>query len=496
MKRQYTLITVNPQQNVPVGYWEAALRGGANVYGAAIVEEGNIFLNRSDAPTVQSLKDLRDMFFDQPLHMYLGNEPEPIDEQSRQPFVLLSNDAGEPLIVAFVEGDYDKHMLKDGVGSPEFYMVQDVLNDLVSGYAEATDGDVNKIMKMLANKSSSSVINGACGDRGAVVIVANNGEFHCIQKNDVDNEYVWGDVSRHHGFEVADYPAKEEPVVEEKVEPKKMTAKEKMELAMGSSSSKVVKLGSDEATKALAQQKTKLTNEILAQAKKEQPVIANTEAIHKPGATSTAIIPPNTVRLEVPRGKGVSNGTTKDFIKKYMDGIVPSNWAQILYIDVPLHKAPASMLPDIKPKDVTPKEVTSDKVIQAEGHKGSVPQTPPTMIVPVIPLTQIKAFNDTFLNSAMMKELLAKNGNKVPTEAELQEMEKAFPSWEEQTKLPIIKTSNWSHAAFSVLVRNYPDLAATLLGVYHAGYFKNFKAPVVQQVTQQDNQKTKNYRRN
>lgn len=499
------IVLVHPNHDVPQAYWEGVINAiKPNVYGFAVAEKGEITYHTADDPTVESLQAAREIFRDCMAIYYVGNAPTPIDIKSRQPFVIQQTEDGKPAIVAFIEGDYSPQGMENGVASNEFYMAENVLVELATQFWEAAGGDMTKMMKFMGNKISTASIHNASLDRGNVVLLANNGLTHQFQKNDQDMEYDWGAVTKHFDYGVSDYPVKEEaaPVVEP---PKELTRAEKLAAAMGTKASatakqQVVKAGSDEAAKELAAKKQKLTDEILARAaeeKKAEPVKPTPVIVDMrpkvPAKTATAAAPEQTVRLTVPRGNGVSNTATKDFLRKYL-GDCPLNWNEMVYIDVPMSKAPVMPVHSPAPvfaKRTEPEHVTTDKVIQAEGHKGSVPPVPANVIVPIIPLAQIKAFNDTFVKSAMMKEIMGPAGEVVPTEADLQAMEKKFPSWEQQTKFPLVRTAHFTHTADLALVRDYPQLAATLLGAYRMGFFKNWKPAVA---VQDNGKKTVNKR--
>jgi hypothetical protein len=111
-----------------------------------------------------------------------------------------------------------------------------------------------------------------------------------------------------------------------------------------------------------------------------------------------------------------------------------------------------------------------------------------TLIVPIIPIDQIKAFRDTFLNSAEVRKIMLETGGNVPDAATIQKMEESFPKWAKQTDFPLVRAALFSHSAFVALVRDYPMLAACLLGELSHSYLRNFKTPVVVPVVQ-DNQR-------
>lgn len=471
MQRLSTIVQINPNQEIDDRYFESLLKAGTTIWGMALVSGGKITINRSNDPTLQKIKDVHDVFKDKDLTLHFSNDTPPVDPKSRQPFVLATDADGKPAIVAFVEGDYKAHALKDGIGSDEYYMVQEVLQPLVTQFWDLTSSNVEGTMKLMSNTMQEKIVRGAAGERGTVVLMASTGQIHTITDNDQDATFPWGDVSRHHDFgheqEVIQQP---EPEVK-----KEMTPSELMALAMGGSAeeapvtgakSPAVYAGSAE-TAARIEEKKRTTAEILAVAAKEAK------------GTTADTSKPTHIRIPVPTE---SNSKRKDFFDKVLRIPRPAGWETMSHIDVPYSQCPPKFLPKAVdlPETLPAKDTTTQHVTNAQTAtkpNGSVPAVPAAVIVPIIPIAQIKAFKDTFLNSVEMRAVIQSLGGKVPGEKELQEMEAKFPSWAKQTATPLLHMASVSHAGYVALCKEYPNLAASLLGEFGLNYLRNYKEP-------------------
>lgn len=476
MQTRDTLIHLKPNQKAPEAYLQAAIAFGATICGAVVIEDGKLTVNKIDTPTTKNLQDLQEIFPDRDIIVGLSSLPAPVDAKSRQPFVLQYTDDGDPAIVAFIEGDYTTHTVKDGLGSDAYYACTEHVEPLVELFWSTTNGDVDKVFNLLNSKTSNTALHGLSGDRGNMLIVFNNGKIIDIMKNDQDAEFPWGDVSRHHDYGMAETTA---AVVEEPVVPAVETSQQKMARIMGGSLGDTAVTLSPPSNREVAvspeAKKAELRQEVLKAAAKE----ANSSTAAAPGDGG--------ILVDI---SGYSNGQKKKFFDKYNKGIYPDDFKNMKTFPVPVSEASTEMLNQAKKvpfqKNTTPAVVTSDKTAPASGSKGSVPTISSTLIVPVIPVDQIKAFRDTFLNSAEVRRIMTETGGNVPDAEAIQKMEEAFPKWAKQTDFPLVRAALFSHSAFTAVVRDYPQLAACLLGELSRSYLRNFKAPAVV-IAAQDN---------
>lgn len=472
MQTRDTLIHFKPNQKAPEDYLTAAINFGATVCGAVVIEDGKLTVNKIDKPTVKNLQDLQEIFPDRDIIISLSNLPAPVDVKSRQPFVLQYTDDGEPAIVAFIEGDYSAHTVKDGLGSDAYYACTEHIEPLVELFWSTTGGDVDKVFNLLNSTTSNKALHGYSGDRGNMMLVFNNGKVIDIMKNDQDAEFDWGDVSRHHDYGMAATIA--EPEVKATVLAPVETSAQKMARIMGGSVGDTAVTVSPEAKKA------ELRQEVLKAAAQE-------------AKSTTAPVTNGNDKILVDIS-GYSNGQKKKFFDKYNKGIYPDGFKDMKTFFVPVSEASTEMMAQAKrtepsKKDTEPKIIPSSQALTSTGSKGSVPTVASTLIVPVIPVDQIKAFKEKFLQSADVRKIMQETGGNVPDAAAIQKMEEAFPRWAKQTDFPLVRAALFSHSAFVALVRDYPQLAACLLGELSHSYLRNFKPAAATTTAVQDNTK-------
>lgn len=134
---------------------------------------------------------------------------------SEQPFVLLKDEQGKPLLVAMLEGDFEDWHDTNGQ-SDEANFVKEILMPKVDDIAEMVEGDVPKIVKALQKTVNASEILAKFGQRGVISFMASTGDAFSIETNQHRKKFDWGSMS----IEESAYPSKTTSVPEVKADDK------------------------------------------------------------------------------------------------------------------------------------------------------------------------------------------------------------------------------------------------------------------------------------
>lgn len=147
---------------------------------------------------------------------YFGKFPANIDDVCMQPFPLLENDKGNVTLCLFMEGDYDHWKKEDEENhtnlTPEYICYRDKIAPLILKLETQCRGDVNQIVKELADPVYRDILEGTFDKRGVMYFLAESGVSQLIEdQNDKRKDEDWGSVSN----DIPEVPATEEVEVKE-----------------------------------------------------------------------------------------------------------------------------------------------------------------------------------------------------------------------------------------------------------------------------------------
>lgn len=166
-------------------------------------------IRSSKLRTADSIFEMAEKYQDRVMILYFGEqgEGEASHEDDFQPFTLLEDADGRPILIAVLEGDFSEFYKKDSSHSPQFFCVNEDLIPRVKKAYNYVNGDIGLLMEELANKSSSrDIANLMVGDRGSVTLYAFGYEPLCYTLKDdtTFKQYDWGWVSNSLGFKTND----------------------------------------------------------------------------------------------------------------------------------------------------------------------------------------------------------------------------------------------------------------------------------------------------
>lgn len=480
-----TVIVVEEGQSVPDAFWEKAITAETNVYGYAMVSNGEVIWGQHPNPTPTDLNELRAIAGTSRMVFFLGHFPGEFHEDDQQPFVVQANDKDEAQVLAFLAGDFTNWAEEGSSRADAYFACENMVVPQIAQLWEFTGGNIDKLMMALDNKAQENVFKNLSNTKSFVVLVSANDIIKVFAKGAEATSFEWGHVSDTHGYAEQTFPVKEPFVVPAE---KAMTVAEKLRSRLKDgvqvvegAKSRISAPSGAPAVKSVIAPKAEV-----APAKVEPPVVLHKPSeLKKPLIASTTPITQQTQKISL---KGKSNGERKKLINQTL-GYLPQGWKDLAEIDVPLNKVPPRILKDLSQlaevkaqagdppfeKDVSPSAEVKAAVEASEGNKDAKTTTA-TIMLPIIPIAQRHDFDKKFMASADMKTLLAKKDSVIPSPDEIQEMENKLPSFSQQMKQNIEDTFRWPHVSLRVLIRDYPDIAAVLMETYRLGYIKHFKS--------------------
>lgn len=228
-----------PDQFVPNEYSALAIKNNPTAYGAAVIIDGKMQtvtggVTPDDKLDVEFVNSTMQEYKSSPITFYFHSSDGAVDMDDVSPHILLSDEEGEPLLVAFVEGNLPGFEKKGSSHPSTTHFVSDWLVAELNKIAEVVDGDLAEIMKYLSKDSFKEKLGKNFVSRGSVTFMTKDA-CHTLSIGDSGKEFPWGWVSNHYGFGIAKEtkePPKEEPKKKPNMFAKKSTVRESVDPAI------------------------------------------------------------------------------------------------------------------------------------------------------------------------------------------------------------------------------------------------------------------------
>lgn len=165
--------------------------------GGASAGEGSIILLQNEALSVEQIEEIQSEIKELPCILYIGQTSVPMNDECKQPYVLLRDDDGSEQLVAFIDATIRGYTKAESAKPPEYFFVHDYLIEKCEEIYADCDGDISKFMKKIGGSTSfkKDVLN-VFGDRGMLALMASDGDVVIIEKNSGAVEYPWGYASQ------------------------------------------------------------------------------------------------------------------------------------------------------------------------------------------------------------------------------------------------------------------------------------------------------------
>jgi len=172
-------------------------KGGS---GAIIHNGTELQLVSADHLTTDKWMTLQESLKDQKAIFYLSNITNVIPEEDKQPIVLLSSEAGDPLIVGILEGEFPSSN-DSSAHTPEYRAAQKLMLRFKKTY-KLLGGDMVKMWEDIKDPSThDEIVSSLIGHRGAIGLFLSTGNAISFSKdNDLGDDFQWGYCSNTFGY--------------------------------------------------------------------------------------------------------------------------------------------------------------------------------------------------------------------------------------------------------------------------------------------------------
>lgn len=124
--------------------------------------------------------------------------PAGFDASEVQPWVILKDSKGLPILTVSCEGDFSKHTKE---GQSEFFtLVNDYLGPKIEGLYKMVGNDPKKLMDYLRSKEFATDLEQVYGHRGVFEFMPAEGEPFAHGTNELGVEAAWGRASNVYGY--------------------------------------------------------------------------------------------------------------------------------------------------------------------------------------------------------------------------------------------------------------------------------------------------------
>lgn len=179
-------------QTIPNAFWDKVLPEYGKVLGVSVVD-GKSLLSLPNIPkdniTTDALNGLQEKFKAASILFFMGDFEDGFQTDSVQPFTVLSDKDGNPILSVFTEASFNNYKQEKGTHSPAFYAFNEFIIEEIKDAYEKCKGDLDALMGMLReDKRLRTKMEGALSPSGTMVFMANTSEIVKIHTGEGEPE--------------------------------------------------------------------------------------------------------------------------------------------------------------------------------------------------------------------------------------------------------------------------------------------------------------------
>jgi hypothetical protein len=203
-----SLIMLEKKDNrAPDDYMEKVLKTYNTAWGVLTIDlpiaKGDSISAKDTPPSLKEIKDIREVCDDPavPIAYWFCKSDKPVHTDSMQPFIIVKDDAENPLVVALAAGEF-KDYANDGAISGAAYYCIEYLNAQFEDLMERASGDIEKLDVELSKKNIIKNLQNSLNDGDYLILALadEKGSIHIISKSPLNN-FDWGFTSDSLGWE-------------------------------------------------------------------------------------------------------------------------------------------------------------------------------------------------------------------------------------------------------------------------------------------------------
>lgn len=188
-----TIVVKLKGQRIPLEMIAAACKD-ATQFGYAYVSDGEITSdNLSECPDPKELFEAQDEILDQMVVYGFMKYPEGTIQEDEQPWLLLFNDKNDPIVAAFLEGDFSSVMVTDSSHVDAYHLAHDKISPKLKLYYKAAKKDLAALNECIRDDDfRKECAEFFVGGGSATVLVA-QGSIHSLEyPPDRLQKFEWG----------------------------------------------------------------------------------------------------------------------------------------------------------------------------------------------------------------------------------------------------------------------------------------------------------------
>lgn len=199
-------------KTIPQAFWDKAVDKYKGPFGMSVVDGKELKLLPLDKELMveESLNELQEAYKDSSLIFFMADYEEGFQQDSVQPFTVLTDSKGEPILSVFLKGAFNQFVKAEGSHSPAFYAVNEfIIEELKDYFNSKCKNSINNLMQMLReDKRLRTKMEGTLSPEGFMVFMANTSEIIKLSQNMELNTFGFGWSTDTCGY--AEDPAEEE----------------------------------------------------------------------------------------------------------------------------------------------------------------------------------------------------------------------------------------------------------------------------------------------
>lgn len=198
-----SIVQVLPNETIPEGLLLKLHSENQSAMGFVVQDSDGLVVEKFDEmdPVEDEVKETRGILeTTKKFHRMFcfGSFPEKFDAGETQPWVILKNSKGEPVLVVACEGDFPGHTSE---GHSEFYtLVHEYLGPKIESMYKLLGNDPKKLAEFLKSEDFHKDLNNTFAHRAVFAFMLPEGEPFAYGKNDIGGEFSWGKASNIYGY--------------------------------------------------------------------------------------------------------------------------------------------------------------------------------------------------------------------------------------------------------------------------------------------------------
>lgn len=158
---------------LPSDFVEKALKNQTS-FGVAQQDGGIIQMSRVKITyTPEMFKTINTGLKDRECVLYFQHGPNPTHIDDVNPFIILENERKEPILVAFLDGDFSSHEKADSSHSSQFFVATE-LQERIKTIHNRLGSKISETMKTIEGDGelSQELFNTMIGNRGSIMLLS------------------------------------------------------------------------------------------------------------------------------------------------------------------------------------------------------------------------------------------------------------------------------------------------------------------------------------